>query len=56
MIVIDFDADLAGPNPLLRRAALIRTARRIFEGQVCIPEQVWPGRVAGTTKLATTTA
>ena len=43
MIVIDFDADLGGSNPLLRRAALIRTARRIFEGHVFVPGEVWPG-------------
>ena len=43
MIAIDLDADLTCDKPALRRAALIRTARRLFEGQVCVPEQVWPG-------------
>jgi 2-methylaconitate cis-trans-isomerase PrpF len=61
MIVIDFDADLAGGTPVLHRAALIRTARRLFEGLVCVPGEVWPGaapREAGAAqaKLATTTA
>jgi hypothetical protein len=43
MIVIDLDVDLAGGRQELRRAALVRTARRIFEGYVHVPEQVWPG-------------
>jgi hypothetical protein len=45
-IAIDFDADLSGGREELRRAALIRTARRIFEGHVCVPSQVWQGRRA----------
>ncbi len=56
MIAIDLDADLAGVNPVIRRAALIRTARRIFEGQVCIPEQVWAGRAAGAAARIAVTA
>ncbi|HEY7658905.1 MAG TPA: 4-oxalomesaconate tautomerase [Burkholderiales bacterium] len=43
MIVIDFDADFTGGRQELRRAALVRTARRIFEGYVHVPEHVWPG-------------
>jgi 2-methylaconitate cis-trans-isomerase PrpF len=43
MIVIDLDVDLAGGRQELRRAALVRTARRIFEGHVHVPEQVWAG-------------
>ena len=43
MIIIDLDVDLAGGRHELRRAALVRTARRIFEGYVHIPEQVWAG-------------
>jgi len=43
MIIIDLDVDLAGGRQELRRAALVRTARRIFEGYVHVPEQVWPG-------------
>jgi hypothetical protein len=43
MIVIDLDVDLAGGRQELRRAALVRTARRIFEGYVHVPEQVWQG-------------
>jgi hypothetical protein len=43
-IVIDLDADFTGGRQELRRAALIRTARRIFEGSVFVPEKVWGGR------------
>jgi 2-methylaconitate cis-trans-isomerase PrpF len=43
MIVIDLDVDFTNQQQALRRAALIRTARRIFEGSVCVPEQVWAG-------------
>jgi 2-methylaconitate cis-trans-isomerase PrpF len=43
VIAIDLDAELVGGKPVIRRAALIRTARRLFEGLVCVPEQVWPG-------------
>ncbi|MCC7483356.1 MAG: 4-oxalomesaconate tautomerase [Burkholderiales bacterium] len=44
-IAIDLDADFGGGRETLRRAALIRTARRIFEGSVCIPARVWAGAV-----------
>jgi 2-methylaconitate cis-trans-isomerase PrpF len=44
MIVIDLDADFAGGRQELRRAALIRTARRIFEGSVFVPAKVWAGQ------------
>ena len=43
VIVIDLDVDFAGGKQELRRAALVRTARRIFEGFVHIPGQIWPG-------------
>jgi len=42
-IAIDLDAEFTNGKLELRRAALVRTARRIFEGQACIPEQVWTG-------------
>jgi 4-oxalomesaconate tautomerase len=45
-IVIDLDADLTGGRQDLRRAALIRTARRIFEGGVFVPSRVWAGKSA----------
>ena len=43
MIAIDLDVDLDQQTPVIRRAALIRTARRLFDGHVYVPEQVWPG-------------
>ena len=43
MILIDLDADFTHGKQELRRAALIRTARRIFEGHVCVPEKIWAG-------------
>jgi len=43
MIAIDFDADFADAKHVIRRAALIRTARRIFDGRVHVPESVWSG-------------
>ncbi|MGZ8156529.1 MAG: 4-oxalomesaconate tautomerase [Burkholderiales bacterium] len=46
MIGIDLDADFRGGKQELRRAALIRTARRIFEGNVLVPSHVWAGKEA----------
>lgn len=43
IIAIDLDADFTGGQELLRRAALVRTARRIFDGHVHVPESVWSG-------------
>ena len=42
-IAIDFDADFTNGKQEIRRAALIRTARRIFEGRVLVPEHIWAG-------------
>ena len=42
-IAIDLDADFTNGRQELRRAALIRTARRVFEGSVLVPEHVWAG-------------
>lgn len=53
-IIVDLDVDLAGGRQELRRAALVRTARRIFEGCVHVPEHVWPGfKRSGTSAVAT---
>ena len=38
MIAIDLDVDFTNGRQEMRRAALIRTARRIFEGNVLVPE------------------
>ena len=53
MIIIDLDVDFAGGKQELRRAALVRTARRIFEGSVCVPEKVWAGKRASKPATAT---
>lgn len=49
VIAIDFDADFANGRQDIRRAALIRTARRIFEGRVLVPGHVWSGPAEPTT-------
>ena len=41
MIAIDLDAGFAAGKLVIRRAALIRTARRLFQGEVLIPAAVW---------------
>ena len=40
-IAIDLDADFTAGKLVIRRAALIRTARRLFQGEVLIPAAVW---------------
>ncbi len=39
-ITIDLDADFTVPEPIMRRAALVRTARLVMEGKVCIPSGI----------------
>ena len=43
MIAIDLDVELEKNPPVMRRAALIRTARRIFDGHVYVPARIWRG-------------
>jgi hypothetical protein len=52
LILIDLDADFSDGRQNLRRAALVRTARRIFEGSVCVPEKVWAGHRAAAREPA----
>jgi len=40
MIEVDLDVELGGTRAVIRRAALIRTARRLFQGEVLIPSAV----------------
>jgi len=47
MIAVDLDVDLNGKSAVIRRAALIRTARRLFEGEVLIPAAVWAHDASG---------
>jgi 4-oxalomesaconate tautomerase len=43
-IAIDLDAEFTDGRLELRRAALIRTARRVFEGHVLVPRTIWAGK------------
>ena len=43
MIAIDLDANFTAGKLVIRRAALIRTARRVFDGHVHVPENIWSG-------------
>lgn len=52
MILIDLDADFSNGKQDLRRAALVRTARRIFEGSVMIPSRIWAGKPAAAKRAA----
>jgi 4-oxalomesaconate tautomerase len=52
MILIDLDADFNAGRMELRRAALIRTARRIFDGHVMVPSKVWAGKPATAKRAA----
>lgn len=52
LILIDLDADFTSGRQELRRAALIRTARRIFEGSVCVPGKVWSGHHRASQSVA----
>lgn len=40
---VEIDIDTAGGEIEVRRAALLRTARRLFEGRVLVPQSVWAG-------------
>jgi 4-oxalomesaconate tautomerase len=41
MIAVDLDVELDASKAVMRRVALIRTARRLFQGEVLVPEGVW---------------
>ena len=47
-IAIDLDVDFNEGRQEMRRAALIRTARRVFEGRVFVPAEVWAGKARET--------
>jgi len=51
-IAIDLDADFTNGKQVLRRGALIRTARRIFDGFVHVPSTVWAGQQAAGEPVA----
>lgn len=50
MIAIELDVELEKSPPVMKRAALIRTARRIFDGHVHIPAAIWRGPQAASTR------
>jgi 4-oxalomesaconate tautomerase len=41
---VTLDVDRSGPVPVVRRAALLRTARLLMRGDVMVPAAVWGGR------------
>ncbi len=43
---IEIKTSGAPANPVIERAAVIRTTRRLFEGFVLIPSSLWPGEQA----------
>jgi 4-oxalomesaconate tautomerase len=43
---VELELAAAADSPKVERAALLRTARRLFEGNVLVPSRVWRGREA----------
>ncbi len=43
---VEMEMEGDSKNPVIKRAALLRTARRLFEGRVLIPGTVWDGQQA----------
>ncbi len=41
---VDMEVEGAGADIVVRRAALLRTARKLMSGEVYVPASVWPGR------------
>jgi 4-oxalomesaconate tautomerase len=41
---VAMDVAVAGSDVRVRRAALLRTARRLMRGEVYVPARVWDGR------------
>ena len=40
----EFEFEGSADAPIIRRAAFVRTARRLMAGQVYVPGRVWAGR------------
>jgi 2-methylaconitate cis-trans-isomerase PrpF len=40
-MTIDLATSLSNSNPVIRKAVLVRTARKVFEGYSCIPKTIW---------------
>lgn len=45
-IEVEIEVSGSPDHPAVERAALLRTARRLFDGHVLVPRSVWPGRSA----------
>jgi 4-oxalomesaconate tautomerase len=43
---VELEIDEQANIPIVKRSALLRTTRRLFEGHVLIPQSVWPGKAA----------
>lgn len=41
---VELEIESAGPVPRIKRSALLRTARLLFDGHVLVPTSVWDGR------------
>jgi 2-methylaconitate cis-trans-isomerase PrpF len=52
ILSLDLDIDFSKPEPVMRRAALIRTARRLFQGEALIPSSVWSQDVRNQRRAA----
>lgn len=53
---LDVDVDQAGDSWRIRRAALVRTARRLMEGHAFVPINVWPPARESQSQQAATRA
>src|SRR5215212_3012222 len=42
-LATEFELECTGENPVIRRAAFVRTARKIMAGEVYVPGKVWNG-------------
>ena len=45
-LATEFELEGTNENPVVRRAAFVRTARKIMAGEVYVPGAVWSGREA----------
>ena len=51
-IAADFELEGPPEAPIIRRAALVRTARKLMAGDVFVPHSVWAGQTLATTSKA----
>lgn len=49
---VDIEIDQpANGDPVIKRAAVLRTTRRLFEGKILVPEKAWPARRAASERV-----